>query len=136
MTPENTTPLARIKQAITVIRPKPDPPDTPISHQTAIDIMACARRRQAIEILAGKPADASISISDLAEHVAALENDCSVEELSSQQRERVYIALYQRHLSQMRDIVDYSEDRGTIVPTEAPERLWSAYQTFCAQLDG
>jgi len=33
-------------------------------------------------------------------------------------------------------IIDYNRDRGTITPTEAPARLWTAYVDFCDRLDG
>jgi hypothetical protein len=36
----------------------------------------------------------------------------------------------------MESVIEYDRDRGTITPTEAPERLWSAYQAFCTDLDG
>jgi hypothetical protein len=78
----------------------------------------------------------AVTISDLSEHVVARENDCTVMELSSKQRERVYVSLYQTHLLTMDSIIEYNRDRGTITPTEAPGCLWRAYQDFCTGLDG
>lgn len=109
---------------------------TPIDHSSAIEILSCARRRWAVEYLADQPADETVTISDLSEHVAARENDCTVMELSSKQRERVYVSLYQTHLLTMDSIIEYNRDRGTITPTDAPSRLWKAYQDFCTRLDG
>ena len=60
--------------------------------------------------------DNSASLGELAEHVAAKENDIDRSELSSTQRKRVYIGLYQCHLPKMDDldVVDYDQDRGTV----------------------
>ncbi|WP_312908289.1 DUF7344 domain-containing protein [Natronosalvus caseinilyticus] len=99
--------------------------------------MSSDRRRWAIEHLADQPPDDVVTVSDLAEAVAARENDCTVNELSSKQRERVYISLCQQHMTILEEtIVDYDHDRKTITPTETPARLWIAYQSFCETLDG
>lgn len=109
---------------------------TDIDHSDAMDILSSKRRRWAIEALADHPPDATVTVSDLAEEVAARENNCSVAELSSKERERVYISMVQTHLISMDDIVDYREDRKTITPTETPQRLWRAYRAFQRSLDG
>jgi len=131
-------PVSRIREAITPARHNHTSQShvTPIDHSDAIEILSCARRRWAVEYLADHSADATVTISDLCEHVAARENNCTVMELSSKQRERVYVSLYQTHLITMNSIIDYNRDRGTITPTEAPARLWNAYCSFCDTLDG
>lgn len=57
-----------------------------------------------------------VSVQELAEQVAAWENLKTVQELTSQERKRVYIALYQSHLSTMDEegLVDYDEDNGMV----------------------
>ncbi|MFA9517308.1 hypothetical protein ACERIT_08840 [Halopenitus sp. H-Gu1] len=131
-------PVSRIKSAITRARHSHTSQShvTPIDHSDLIDILSCTRRRWAVEYLAGQPPNEVVTISDLSEHVAARENNCTVTELSSKQRERVYVSLYQTHLLTMEELIDYNRDRGTITPTEAPERLWTAYRAFCETLDG
>lgn len=100
-------------------------------------ILSSDRRRWAIEYLADQPADSTVTVSDLAEFVAARENDCTVEELSSKQRERVYISLVQSHLITMQgSVLGYDEDRKSITPTNTPARLWAAYRAFCETLNG
>lgn len=130
--------LDRIREAFTRTRHSHTSQShvTPIHHSDAIDIMSCTRRRWAVEYLAGQPPHETVTISDLSEHVPARENDCTVMELASEQRERVYVSLYQTHLITMDSIIDYNRDRGTITPTDAPARLWNAYEDFCAGLDG
>ncbi|MFB6358651.1 MAG: hypothetical protein ABEJ96_06540, partial [Thiohalorhabdaceae bacterium] len=52
-------------------------------------------------------------LGDLAEHIASIENDKPEVALSSTERKRVYVALYQCHLPKMDDIgvIDFDEDR-------------------------
>lgn len=84
-------PLDLIREAITAT----DHNHTSQSHpdriypSDATDTLSCTRRRWAVEYLPNQPADTTVTISDLAEHVAARENDCTVTELSSRPRERV-----------------------------------------------
>jgi len=72
------------------------------------------RRREAIRYL--REHDRQVTLSDLAEHVAALENDTHVALLSSSQRKRVYVGLYQCHLPKMANmgIVHFDQDRSTV----------------------
>ena len=60
--------------------------------------------------------DGETVLNDLAEHIAAKENDTTVRQLSSDQRKRVYIGLYQCHLPKMDSlgVIDYDKNRGTI----------------------
>jgi len=72
------------------------------------------RRRYAIHYL--KQCDDPVSVRELAEQVAAWENDKPVAELTSQERKRVYIAFYQSHLSTMdgEGLVEYDPDAGVV----------------------
>jgi hypothetical protein len=45
--------------------------------------------------------DAEWTLSDLAEHIAANENDCTLHELDRAERKRVYVSLYQTHLDRL-----------------------------------
>lgn len=51
----------------------------------------------------------------MAEHIAALENDIEVSELSSRQRKSVYVALYQ-YLPKLDryGVIEYDKQRGTV----------------------
>ena len=77
-------------------------------------ILKNSRRRKVIECL--RQREEAISMSDLAEHIAAAENDTTPRMLTSKERKRVYVALYQCHLPKMDDagVVDFDDDRGTI----------------------
>lgn len=129
-----SNPLDRLRKAVSLDTNKnPDPPVTAITHDEAVDIMASERRRWVIEYLAGEEPTATVTLSELSEHVAARENDCTIRELSSQQRERVYVALYQSHLGTLDNVIEYDNDRKTIRPTDT--RLWTAYQSFQGELE-
>ncbi|MEF8973309.1 MAG: hypothetical protein V5A15_00350 [Haloarcula sp.] len=77
-------------------------------------ILKNSRRRKVIEYL--RQRDERSRMGDLAEHIAAIENDTEPRMLTSKQRKRVYVALYQCHLPTMddADVVDFDADRGTI----------------------
>jgi hypothetical protein len=79
------------------------------------ELLKNERRRRVIEYLKDEE-DGATTLDVLAEHIAALENDIDVRQLSSSQRKRVYIALYQCHLPKMDNfgVVEYDKDRGTV----------------------
>ena len=89
--------------------------DVTLPLERVFDILRNERRQRVLGYLAITD-DEVIRIGDLAEHVAAIENDMPVNALSSQQRKRVYVALYQCHLPKMADagVIEFDKDRGTI----------------------
>lgn len=78
------------------------------------DLLKNSRRRMVIQYL--REHDGYSDLNDLAEHIAAKENDITVQQLSSDQRKRVYIGLYQCHLPKMDSlgVISYEKNRGTI----------------------
>lgn len=58
-------------------------------------------------------------MSDIAEQVSAWEHDTTVRKLSSDERQRVYIALYQTHLPKLDDVgfINYNQKRGIVEET-------------------
>mgnify|MGYP000099501693 CR=1 FL=1 len=87
------------------------------------DVLKNDRRRAVIRYL--HEHGGSAELSDLAEHVAARENDTSVRRLTSQERKRVRIALYQCHLPRMDalGVVDFDNDRGTVALRDAASQV-------------
>jgi hypothetical protein len=85
-----------------------------LSKGEIFDLLKNQRRRTVIRFL--RENDGYAELNDLAEYIAAKENDIDVRQLSSDQRKRVYIGLYQCHLPKMDSlgVVDYDKDRGTI----------------------
>ncbi|MFB6256683.1 MAG: hypothetical protein ABEH58_08180 [Haloplanus sp.] len=72
------------------------------------------RRRYVLYYLNRNPG--SVSLRDLAERIAAWENDVDVDDVDYRQRKRVYTSLHQTHLPKLDEagIVDYDRDGGTI----------------------
>lgn len=94
-----------------------------LSKDVIFDLLKNGRRRDIIEYLIA--ADRMVTIAELSEHIAARENDIPLEELTSTQRKRVYVALYQTHLPKLDDagVIDYESNRGTVLLTERVSAL-------------
>jgi DNA-binding transcriptional ArsR family regulator len=93
---------------------EPERPEPSLPLDQVFEILKNRRRREVLHYL--NDHDGTATLSDLAEHIAALENDTTVAAISSSQRKRVYVGLYQCHLPKMDDmnIVDFEQNRGTI----------------------
>lgn len=96
---------------------KDDPPQT-ISKDAAFHLLQNSRRRAVLRYLIARGED-DVSMRGVAERVAAWENDTTVSGLTSIERQRVYIALYQSHLPKLDDhgVIDYDRNRGTLSTT-------------------
>ncbi|MFC6955387.1 DUF7344 domain-containing protein [Halorubellus litoreus] len=81
------------------------------------------RRRDVLRYL--RETEGAVRMRDVAEQVAAWENDTTVQQLSSDERQRVYIGLYQTHLPSLDDegVIDYNQDRGYVEPQPLLEEL-------------
>ena len=96
----------------------------PLPLDVVFEILKNKRRRLVLRFVKQQD-DESVDLGELAEHVAALENDKSVSALTSGERKRVYVGLYQCHLPKMddADIVEFDRNRGTIELGENAEQL-------------
>jgi hypothetical protein len=86
-----------------------------LTQDQIFEILSSARRRYVLYYL--RQADGGpIELIDLARHVAAWENDIHVDELTQQQRKRVYVSLYQSHIPKLDSagIVKYDRDEGVV----------------------
>lgn len=94
-----------------------------LSKDEMFELLKNRRRRDALRYLA--EGDGESTLSDLAERIAAKENDVEVHALSSAQRKRVYIGLYQCHLPKLADagIVDFEKHRGDVERLDAAAQL-------------
>jgi hypothetical protein len=79
------------------------------------DLLRNQRRRGVLRYLRDQT-DGTATLDTVAEHIAAKENDIEIEQLTSSQRKRVYIGLYQCHLPKMDElgVIEYDQSRGTI----------------------
>lgn len=78
------------------------------------EILKNQRRRWVLRYL--EAVDGDVRLSDLAEEIAAYENEKDVSQITSQERKRVYVGLYQAHLPKMDDmnIISFNKPRGII----------------------
>jgi len=96
----------------------------PLSLDLVFEVLKNERRRRVLEYLREQPG--TVSLSDVAEHIAAIENDKPEKALSSQERKRVYVGLYQCHLPKMddTDVIDFDGNRGTVDLGDNAEQLY------------
>ncbi|MEF8937057.1 DUF7344 domain-containing protein [Halobacteriaceae archaeon SHR40] len=87
------------------------------------EILSADRRQEVLRYL--DQTEETVNLGEMAEHIASIECDCEVAQLSSQQRKRTYVGLYQCHLPKMADagVIDYNSDRGTIALNGRSARL-------------
>ncbi|WP_135302779.1 DUF7344 domain-containing protein [Haloarcula amylovorans] len=96
-----------------------------LSLDLIFEILKNSRRREVLHYLREADPDDRVSLGELAEHVAAIENDTTTDALTSSQRKRVYVGLYQCHLPKMDDmgVVDFNQDRGHVALAPAADYL-------------
>jgi DNA-binding transcriptional ArsR family regulator len=116
-----TTSDANEQDEATTSEAKP-PEQEALPLDTVFEMLRNERRRRVLEYL---EEESETTLSDLAEHIAARENDTTVRALSSQQRKRVYVGLYQCHLPKMdgTGIIDFDGDRGDVERTATADQL-------------
>jgi hypothetical protein len=99
--------------------PSAEPTDRPAAptEQEVFDILSNRRRRYALYALSN---DDTATIGSLAERIAAWENGCPVEEVTSTERKRVYTALQQSHLPKLErtGLISFDHDTGRVHPTD------------------
>lgn len=94
----------------------------PLARDEIFHLLQNQRRRLVLRYLTEH---AAVEMREVAEQVAAWENDTTVEGLTSDARQRVYIALYQSHLPKLDEngVIEYDRNRGTIEPCAPLEQL-------------
>lgn len=85
-----------------------------ISEGDVFEVLCNRRRRQVLTYL--QECDGRATAGELAESIAADEAGTTPDRVSSDERKRVYVSLYQNHLPVMDDasVVDYDADRKTV----------------------
>lgn len=122
--------------------------DAELGLDRVFGVLKNQRRRRVLRYLITH--DDPVTIGTLAEHIAVLENDTTQTALTSRERKRVYIGLYQNHLPKMDDAgaIEFERARGTI--TSGPNAAqfdpylvesqesddWSRYYLLLAGIGG
>ena len=99
----------------------PSEPD--ISRDECFDLLSNHRRRYALRYL--QQNGDSATIGELSDQIAAWENGIGTEEVSYDQRKRVYTSLQQVHLPRMDDaeVIAYDDREGVVETGPAAEEL-------------
>ena len=87
----------------------------------AFQLLSNRRRRYAV--WACRQFDPPIDIGDLAEQIAAWEEETTVDAITAEQRRRVYTSLQQTHLPKLDEAGAIEYERGTVEPREGVEDL-------------
>lgn len=90
-----------------------------MSRSEAFDLLSSHRRRYALHM--AKQAEGSLELSDIAEQVAAWENEKEPQEVTSDERHRVYTSLQQTHLPAMDNAGVIEYDNGTVTLTDGAD---------------
>ncbi|TKX79763.1 hypothetical protein [Halorubrum sp. SD626R] len=93
------------------------------SHDEIFTALSNARRRNVIKYL--KRNGPESRVRDIAEQLAAWENDLEINEVTYKQRKRVYTALHQSHLPKLAEgeFIAYEPNRGIVSLTEESRKL-------------
>lgn len=97
-------------------------PAAGLEKDVVFEILKNQRRRRVLQYLIEH---GETELGTLAEAIAAEENDTTVEEISADERKRVYIGLYQTHLPKMDDsgVVRYDQNDGVVSAGPAIDQL-------------
>lgn len=87
-----------------------------LTREVAFDALSNQRRRFVVHELLRR--DGEVELRELSRRVAAWENDEPVEEVTSEERRRVYNALQQAHLPKLDEwgVLRYNHARGVVEP--------------------
>jgi len=90
----------------------------PVEIDQVFEILKNQRRRSVLRYL--RTVEDEVTLGTLAEQIAAWECDKDVTQITSSERKRVYVGLYQSHLPKMDDVgaISYNKPRGKIKPGE------------------
>ncbi|MXR52974.1 hypothetical protein GRX03_15345 [Halovenus sp. WSH3] len=88
--------------------------ESDLSQDVVFDILSSPRRRYVLYHL--RTTGETVQLTDLAEEVAAWENDTDPSEITEQERKRVYVSLYQTHIPRLAEVglIEYDKDTGEI----------------------
>jgi hypothetical protein len=98
------------------------PADEGLSRNDLFEVLNNSRRRCALHYLK-QHADRRVGLRELVDHVAAWENNTTVDKVESAKRKSVYTALRQSHLPKMDDagVIEYDILRGEVELTDAAQ---------------
>jgi len=105
---------------------EPEPVETrALGLDQVFEVLKNQRRRYVLQHL--RERDEQVSLSELSEQIAAWENGKEIRAITSDERKRVYVGLYQCHLPKMdgMGVVEFNKPRATIAPGENIDLLYT-----------
>ncbi len=95
----------------------------PVAMDDVFGLLGNQRRRYVLKYLS--TTNETITLSELAEQIAAWERGKDIAEITSKERERTYVSLYQCHLPKMAEVtaISYDKQRGEIESGEKFDRF-------------
>lgn len=92
---------------------------TDISQDLVFDLLSSHRRRMVLYYL--KQRGEPVTVREISEAIASMENEVPIEELTRQQQKRVYVSLYQTHLPKLSQagVINYDREAGKVQLTDA-----------------
>ncbi|WP_435346392.1 DUF7344 domain-containing protein [Haloarchaeobius sp. HRN-SO-5] len=94
-----------------------------LSQDVVFDILSNSRRRFILSHL--QQQDEPVGLMELANRIAAWENDTTVDQLTDKQSKRVYVSVYQTHVPKLEStgLIDYDPDTGLIRLSEQAKEI-------------
>ncbi len=88
--------------------------DTSLSQDVVFELLSSPRRRYILYYL--RHSEEPVELTTLAEQVAAWENETNVDNITEQERKRVYVSLYQTHIPRLDEagVIEYDKDSGMV----------------------
>ncbi len=88
--------------------------DTSLSQDVVFELLSSPRRRYILYYL--RQSEEAVELTTLAEQVAAWENETDVDNITEQERKRVYVSLYQTHIPRLDEagVIEYDKDSGMV----------------------
>lgn len=104
------------------VTPETEGTEREIDRDDVFDVLSNPRRRYALHVVRGED---QVELGEVAEQVAAWENDTTVELVDSSARKNTYTALQQRHFPRMDEmgVVEFDRRAGVVEPTDALAEL-------------
>lgn len=99
-----------------------EPASPKLEKDLLFDLLQNNRRRAVLRTL---DEEGELTLAELAEIIAAEENDVPPSEASESARRSVYISLYQRHVPKLADhgVVEYDREQSTVALKEPASQL-------------
>jgi DNA-binding transcriptional ArsR family regulator len=94
-----------------------------LSRNLVFNILSSPRRRYVLYYL--RKHGGEVELSELSSQIAAWENETEVENLTDQERKRVYVSLYQTHIPKLKEVglIEYDKDSGVVTLTDRASEI-------------